>query len=74
MKLMIGTIIWISLVAWSARAQTYHMDNKEITKVEALLALAKNKSAVVYKCQQQELSDKATIRNKKQTKPVEVKK
>jgi hypothetical protein len=38
-----------------------------VTKVEALRALVTDPNAVVMRCQQQELSDKATLRNRKKT-------
>lgn len=62
-------ITLITLISLNVNAQVYKDGNgKELTKTEALLTLAKNPNAIVVKCQQQELSDKATIRNKKETK------
>jgi ABC-type bacteriocin/lantibiotic exporter with double-glycine peptidase domain len=47
------------------QTKTYHVSvsSDQLTKVEALKALLNGKK--VYSCQEQELTEKATIRNKK---------
>lgn len=59
-------ILFILSLVGPVNAQTYQANGKEISKVEALRMLITNPKAEVTKCQLQELSDKATIRNKKQ--------
>lgn len=50
----------------SKQSQEYYMlGGTRITKVEAVIALAKDRGAGVVKCQPQELTEKATLRNKK---------
>lgn len=56
--------ILITLFATQAMAQQYYVNEKPVTKTEALIALVKQPDAKVVKCQEQELSKKATIVNK----------
>ena len=62
---VLGTIIMCSL----ANASEYYVVNgKQVTKVEALLTLAREPGAEVVRCIPQELSEKATLRNVKKKK------
>ncbi len=55
----------LSLAAFADNKPTFHANGKEITKVEALRILINDPNQTVQKCQPQEVSDKATLRNKK---------
>lgn len=59
---IVGGLVLMSL---AAGAQEYYIDGKPATKVDAIVTLAKNPGAQVVRCQPQELSEKATLRNKK---------
>ena len=75
MRLFVKRLMFIGMVYTIIRSiafgadikptERYYHNGREITKVEALVTLLKNRDAEVTKCQQQEVSDKATIRNKK---------
>lgn len=43
----------------------YIVNGQEVSKIEAMKSLMNNPEIVVQKCVAQELSDKATLRNKK---------
>lgn len=60
----------IVLLALSANAEKSYLDSnhKPITKLDALLTLARDPRAVVYQIDQLELSEKATLRIKKAVK------
>lgn len=64
MKLIIiAAIVGLSM---SAHAETsYKVSGKDATKLEALTTLIKDRNADVLKCSSQELTDKATMKNKK---------
>lgn len=49
----------------SKQAEFYMIAGQRATKVEAVIALAKDPGAGVLKCQPQELSERAALRNKK---------
>ena len=51
-----------------ALAAVYVMNGKQISKLDAVMALAKDRGAEVYKMDQVELTDKATLKNKKVSK------
>lgn len=59
-------IILIMALGSTAMADStqYFVNQKPVTKTEALISLVKDPSAKVVKCQEQELSKKATIVNK----------
>jgi hypothetical protein len=67
--LKIGLVLYFVLgILSTARAEDkeYYMhNNKKITKVEALKTLIQQPQAVVIRCQQLELSEKATLVKKK---------
>ena len=67
MKVLL-TLTLLALSATSQAETTYIVSGKTSTKVEALTALLKDRQADVVKCAPQELTDKATMKNKKQTK------
>ena len=58
------TLIILIALSSTAQAQQYYVNEKPVTKTEALIALVKSPDAKVVKCQEQELSKKATIVNK----------
>lgn len=62
------TIAIVGLTLTAHAETTYVVSGKQATKVEALTALIKDHQADVVKCSPQELTDKATMKNKKQTK------
>lgn len=47
--------------------ETYYANDKAVSKVEALMSLARDPKTKVVKCVQQELSSKATLRNVKKS-------
>jgi len=57
----------LMLLTLSANAEKSYLDSsfKPLSKVDALLALARDPRAVVYQIDQLELSEKATLRIKK---------
>lgn len=69
MILKIGIALYFILgLATQVRAEDkefYLHNNKKITKVEALRTLVVDQKAIVIRCQQLELSDKATLVKKK---------
>ena len=58
----------VGLSSISHAESTYQVSGKQATKLEALTALIKDRGADVVKCSSQELTDKATMKNKKVTK------
>jgi hypothetical protein len=52
-------------IASSANAESYVIDGKEGSKLDAVMVLAKNPGANVVRCQPVELSPKATLKVKK---------
>ena len=60
-------IIAVAILAASADASEpkYYVKGKEVSKVDALKTLLANPKTEVTKCQLQEVSDKATLRNKR---------
>jgi len=48
-----------------AQASTYYHNGKDITKLEAILTLARDPSADVERCTAVELTKEGTLRNKK---------
>lgn len=59
-------IITMLFIASNCLAETtFVIEGRQGTKVDALRALITNSNANVVKCQAQELSDKATLRNKR---------
>ena len=64
MKVLITLAIVILSLTTHAET-TYVVAGKSATKVEALTALIKDRNADVVKCASQELTEKATMKNKK---------
>ncbi len=60
-------LLTLALMVHATEAQ-YFVNDKQSTKLQAVIALAQDPSANVVKCQAQELSEKATLRNRKKTK------
>lgn len=60
------TFLAILLVSSLAQAaeKTYHINDKEVSKTDAIKALLANPKTQVFQCQQVELTDKVTLRNK----------
>lgn len=61
-------MLTIALIASSITANaetTYVINGKSVTKLEALRVLLKDSNASVQRCADIELTDKATLKNKK---------
>jgi len=59
------TMPTLSMGATNPTQEYYQHGSAKLSKVEALRTLLTTKDATIYRCQQVEVSDKATIRNKK---------
>ena len=68
LAVVFGTIIMCSLASQAGDNSKYYANGKEVSKVEALLTLAREPGAEVVRCIPQELSEKATLRNVKKNK------
>lgn len=61
----IAALLLLAIAAKADNEPKYYHSSKEITKVEALRLLINDPKADVAKCSPQEVSDKATLRNRK---------
>lgn len=68
MKPLLLTLALTLVGAISQAETTYHVSGREVTKTEALKALLKDSQAQVTKCQDVELTDKATLKARKDIK------
>lgn len=56
------------IAAGQSRAETFTHQGQEIARIEALRLLLANPNAKVLRCNEVELTEKATLRNKKKQK------
>ena len=63
---MIAVVVGVVLMgSWAEAQESWFVGGKPVSKVEAVKAKILDARAEVVKCQPQELTDKATLRNKK---------
>lgn len=67
MKVLFVTMATVLSINSHAASIYTNASGKEISKLEAIVALANNRSAVVYKKTRVELSDKGTLKNVKES-------
>lgn len=68
MRILIASLLIAGPALAKEAKVEYAKAQPTMTKLEALRILINNPQAVVYRCVQQEITDRATLRNKKKTK------